>query len=50
MKRLINGIQHSYYNFLMELALWRIKSHIADDKIRYWVKMLCKYAVKTVEI
>lgn len=48
MRKLIHSIRHTYYNCLMDLAMWKIKSHTKDDKVGYWVKMLCKYATKSI--
>lgn len=50
MRRLIERIRHAYYDRVMDLAMRKIKRHTSDCKIRYWVEVLCKYAVKTIEI
>lgn len=50
MKRLNNSIRYAYYGFLIDLAMWKIKNSTSNDKSCYWVKILCKYAAKTIEI
>lgn len=50
MRRFIDCIRHAYYARVMDLAMQKIKRHTSDHKTRYWVEVLCKYAVKTIEI
>lgn len=50
MRRLIDRIRHTYYDRVMDLAIQKIKRHTSDHNTRYWVEVLCKYAVKTIEI